>query len=369
MAGREEEASQPVRPGRKISQSSGAKPFPIRGNLLVLLLSHPHSLLTSTTITMARSAGDRTTTYVNIPHVIAMVGLPARGKTYIAKKLTRYLKWIGMNTRVFNVGEYRRQATEAYRSHDFFRPDNEEAIVIRNKCAEEALEDMCSWLMEESGEVAVYDATNTTIARRQMIYDTVVEKYGFKLFFVESICEDPSIIEANIRVRLTILLYLSSRFTAIFYPNQEVKVHSPDYTDMNKDEALKDFMERIEHYKVTYQSLDEELEKHLSFMRIFNAGEKVLVHRHEGQDFVTFARSDSPNRPLSYFTGHIQSRVVYYLMNIHIIPRSIYLTRHGESVFNLCGRIGGDSELSDRGMEYAKALAKYITEQNIPRLR
>ena len=55
---------------------------------------------------------------------------------------------------------------------------------------------------------------------------------------------------------------------------------------MNKDDALKDFMERIEHYKVTYQSLDEELEKHLSFMRIFNAGEKVLVHRHEGQEFV-----------------------------------------------------------------------------------
>lgn len=35
----------------------------------------------------------------NTPHVIAMVGLPARGKTYIAKKLSRYLNWIGINTK------------------------------------------------------------------------------------------------------------------------------------------------------------------------------------------------------------------------------------------------------------------------------
>lgn len=28
-----------------------------------------------------------------------MVGLPARGKTYISKKLTRYLNWIGVPTR------------------------------------------------------------------------------------------------------------------------------------------------------------------------------------------------------------------------------------------------------------------------------
>lgn len=48
---------------------------------------------------------------------------------------------------------------------------------------------------------------------------------------------------------------------------------------------------------------------------------------------------------------HIQSRIVYYLMNIHVTPRSIYLCRHGESEFNLKGRIGGDSGLSPRGRE------------------
>ncbi len=44
-------------------------------------------------------------------------------------------------------------------------------------------------------------------------------------------------------------------------------------------------------------------------MKIFNAGEKVLVHKHE---------------------GHIQSRIVYYLMNVHITHKTIYLTRHGK---------------------------------------
>jgi len=87
-----------------------------------------------------------------------MVGLPARGKTYISKKLSRYLNWIGINTKVFNLGEYRRQATDEYRSHEFFRPDNEKAMEIRAACAKLALDDVCRYL-EKDGEVAVFDAT------------------------------------------------------------------------------------------------------------------------------------------------------------------------------------------------------------------
>lgn len=124
----------------------------------------------------------------------------------------------------------------------------------------------------------------------------------------------------------------------------QVKVSSPDYANMKKEDVLADFMLRIEHYQEKYQPLDEERESDLSFMKIYNTGEKVLVHKHE---------------------GHIQSRIVYYLMNIHIVPRTIYLTRHGESLMNLDSRIGGDSDLSERGYEYGKALADYISSQNI----
>ena len=93
--------------------------------------------------------------------VIVMVGLPARGKTYIAKKLTRYLNWIGIKTRVFNAGDYRRCVNEINvkkPKHDFFDPNNVEAKAIREQCMEAALDDAISWLKSGSGDVGEFRA-------------------------------------------------------------------------------------------------------------------------------------------------------------------------------------------------------------------
>lgn len=86
-------------------------------------------------------------------------------------------------------------------------------MTIRTNCAKHALEDVVQWLEMGGGEVAVFDATNSTYERRKMIEDIVVKQKKFKLFFVESICDDPHLIEQNI---------------------VEVKVSSPDYANMNK---------------------------------------------------------------------------------------------------------------------------------------
>ncbi|KAL8644260.1 MAG: hypothetical protein Q9210_007342 [Variospora velana] len=42
--------------------------------------------------------------------VIIMVGLPARGKSYVTKKMARYLNWLQHDAKIFNVGEKRRIA-------------------------------------------------------------------------------------------------------------------------------------------------------------------------------------------------------------------------------------------------------------------
>lgn len=68
--------------------------------------------------------------------------------------------------------------------------------------------------------------------------------------------------------------------------------------------------------------------RELSLIKVIDVGRRYLVNRVQ---------------------DHIQSRIVYYLMNIHVQPRTIYLCRHGESEHNLKGKIGGDSGLSSRG--------------------
>jgi hypothetical protein len=50
----------------------------------------------------------------------------------------------------------------------------------------------------------IYDATNSNRARRQAICDYLTHEEGFKILFIESICTDTAVIEANIRVCFTI---------------------------------------------------------------------------------------------------------------------------------------------------------------------
>jgi 6-phosphofructo-2-kinase / fructose-2,6-biphosphatase 2 len=181
---------------------------------------------------------------------------------------------------------------------------------------------MCKWLSRE-GEVAIFDATNTSRERRELVYDYCTQKYCFRLFFIESLCDDQEVIDSNVK---------------------EVKVYSPDYKNVNSEEAVHDFLERIRLYSLKYDPIDEKLDKHHSFLKIYNVGERFLVNR---------------------VNGHIQSRVVYFLMNCRVLPRTIYLTRHGESEMNIEQKIGGDSNLSENGRKYSEKLSEYIKNEKI----
>ncbi|GJQ11164.1 hypothetical protein GpartN1_g2955.t1 [Galdieria partita] len=249
---------------------------------------------------------------------IVMVGLPARGKTHIARYIARYLNWVGRTTRVFNVGNYRREILGASQPAQFFDPNNQEGRRARWELAIKCLDDLILWLKHQHGQVGIYDATNSTKERRKYVKERL-ETESIRVLFLESICEDKSIIEHNI---------------------METKLRMPDYQNMDPERAVEDFQARIANYERANETIDDD--EMVSYIKIINVGRTIMLHQ---------------------LTGYLQGKLVSYLMNMHTLSRSIYLTRHGESEYNVEERLGGDPDLTEKGKRFAVKLAQYIHEE------
>lgn len=66
--------------------------------------------------------------------------------------------------------------------------------------------------------------------------------------------------------------------------------------------------------------------------------------------------------PVNNIRGYLPLKVVHFVMNLHTLPRTFFLTRHGQSEYNLLGKIGGDSGLTPAGKEYARRLAEFARD-------
>ncbi len=253
---------------------------------------------------------------LNTRLVVVMVGLPARGKTYTARKLARYLSWLGYRAHVFNVGNHRRRISGSQVPHSFFDPDNTDGASARRLAAESALEELHMW-MEGGGQIGIYDATNSTTARRLWVRQHC-ERAGMEVLFIEVICNDSSIIEGNIR---------------------ETKLTSPDYVDANPEAAVADFRARIAHYAQAYEPI---IDDRLHYIKIIDLGRQLIINRIEG-----------------FLTG----RIVQFVANLHTTPRPIWLTRHGQSEANVVGRIGEDTNLSPAGVQFSRNLTRFLNDR------
>lgn len=367
-----------------------------------------------------------------------MVGLPARGKSYVTKKLARYLNWLQHDTKIFNVGERRRVAvssatltgagphntkignldeelrdsvrhmsvrggssTKVDDNHDappapakilvngqtpkdeeipgtdsgpvnsgdsspplsqgttpsldtplgepvmqvprtnerrasvepydeaadqsakFFDPNNQRAVQFREQVALVTLDELLDYILDEGGSVGILDATNSTLQRRKAVMDHIRNRAGPELgvLFLESRCLDQDLLESNMRLKLS----------------------GPDYKDQDPVTALADFKNRVSLYEQSYVPLGDYEEQHnMAYVQMIDVGRKIVSHQ---------------------TNGFLSSQVVYYLLNFNLSPRQIWITRHGESVDNVSGKIGGDSDLTENGVRYARALTAFISTQ------
>ena len=328
---------------------------------------------TETALTIAKLEKRRKLTRNSERVVIVLVGLPGRGKSFVARKLQTFLKWRGTECKVFNVGKYRREAAAGVAADadaaggdddkskrqeagscdaNFFDSKNEAAAKLRQEVAALALQDMLKWLdrpedqqantnaggIGQSGggsgsepsspnaprpvyqrsmsttansvqtssidRVAIFDATNSTVARRQWVLEECTSpiKRANKptgVVFVESICDDQELLDENFRFKIQ---------------------NSPDFQGMTEEEAIADLRKRVAKYEEQYETIDDDA---LSYIKIFNLSSKVMVN---------------------HIYGRMAKVIVPALMSWNIGSRPIYICRAGETF-----SIQSSAEVGDEG--------------------
>ncbi|GAA5830441.1 hypothetical protein JCM5353_005845 [Sporobolomyces roseus] len=248
--------------------------------------------------------------------LLVFVGLPARGKTHVSRSVERYLRWLGVKTEVFSLGDHRRRllGPSANLPPDYFSPvdRSDETDELRQRVRLTLEEDVARFFKENRGQVAIYDANNGTKAARIALRQKF-EAQGVNVFFIENICDRDEIVEANIR---------------------SVKLSSPDYQGWNPDKAVKDYMTRIAEHAKRYETMET---SGGPFVKIYNIGERLVVNN---------------------IRGYLQSRIVFFLMNVHHKKRTIWFARSGHSLIEHSFK--ADSDLSPQGQEYAEKLRDFI---------
>jgi 6-phosphofructo-2-kinase len=106
---------------------------------------------------------------------------------------------------------------------------------------------------------------------------------------------------------------------------------------------MNDFKERVKQYEKIYVPIGENEEAAgYSFCQMIDVGRKFVMHN---------------------IKGYLATQTVHYLQHFNLSPRQIWLTRHGESMGDVEGKFGGNSDLSHYGVQYAKTLSRFIAQQ------
>ncbi|PNY24965.1 6-phosphofructo-2-kinase/fructose-2,6-bisphosphatase [Tolypocladium capitatum] len=247
---------------------------------------------------------------------IVMVGPPARGKTHICVSLARYLQWLGVKTRIFHLGDYRRATIGPGGSvpDDYFFPNASPAsVMLRQKILKKCREDIYAWLNHENGQVAIYDAVNPTASGRRSLAKELA-KHDVQTLFIESYVDDERILRENAR---------------------NVKISSPDFEGMDPDDAAKLYLKRIETRIPMFETMNE---GELNYIKMINAGAKFFYNN------VSF--------------NYLSHRIVFYLTNLHIKSRTTFFVRAGTTEEEDSYR--ADAPLSEHGRVYAQKMSETL---------
>ncbi|KAH3898677.1 uncharacterized protein SCODWIG_03742 [Saccharomycodes ludwigii] len=188
-------------------------------------------------------------------YIIILVGLPASGKSTISKNLIDFLSNCTpkkLKCGVFNAGQFRRMDTYAKfktmmkitdnSQDDIFNPKN---AYKKDIYAKRTLTKMFESFVNDDLDIAIFDATNSTIHRRQFILKEVndfVLNYSTPMMF-------------NVK---PIFLQVDCTLTLNIKFNMHNKTFNSDYFDKPYEHALLDFSRRFKFYSDQFEKLTNE---------------------------------------------------------------------------------------------------------------
>jgi len=293
---------------------------------------------------------------LGVRHVLSLIGLPQRGKPFIAKRLKSYLSFFhGAEVALFDVSSYAERSGAPAGSDEnaqllldelkeFMEEKSSQAgmnmdvsssrgngsdgdTMSDERGSDEVAHantpprqhsdegDEATRLVDEtdrrrkhvdSGKVAILYSTDsfgsfteqwsgTSKERRQWAADVVRKdkSLGAKLIFIEVIVTKEEVLIANVR----------SKYRAE-HPNLDKNAELPP-------QVYRDFSRRVHAYQRKYVTLqDDGSEDELSYIKLINYGDKVVTNR---------------------MHGYLRMRIAQFLTVIHPARHTIYLSRHGQS--------------------------------------
>ncbi len=246
---------------------------------------------------------------------IAMVGLPARGKSTLAYRLQDGLRAEHIAAQTFNNGDLRRLHLGVDTSlAEFYHPDNIEGQEQREHLALINVLKAKEYIQGD-GQVAIIDATNASRSRRMLLEQHLTDA---PLLFIECVNTDQELLDVSIW--------------------QKSKL--PEFSALSVEQAVASFKQRVKYYQISASPLQEEA----SYIKVDTLKNNILEEKNT-------------------------SGLPFYACLRDIIASdwvNLYLARHGQSYFNIVDRIGGDSGLTEKGQAQAAALAKFFTNKEIP---
>lgn len=247
---------------------------------------------------------------------IAMVGLPAMGKSTVAAKIKENLEKDDIRVGIFNNGDVRRRIIPQNTSQpEFYDPRNAEAVAVRERIAAINIAEAKAFLSAD-GEIAILDATNVSRKRRETLRQSLT---NHPILFVECINDDPEILSLSV----------------------ERKTRLPEFAQVTPEEARQSFTKRIGYYRHIYDPPDE-VE---NLVRLDSLNNRIIAE-HVGAELPHYGR------------------IRDLLMSDWI--KNLFLVRHAQSVYNLANRVGGDSELTEKGRAQAWALSRHFIGTPLP---